>query len=172
VTALTEEDARAKLDAYVAKNGHHREPAEGSGQRRLDVMLAAKAIATHTAAEWRAKCQAIGYRCAYCNGHNQSMHKDHIIPITRGGSDSIDNVTLACYRCNSLKSNMTAEEFLHYNNMVGRVLTPIDSTPALRADLLGTIGVHVGYCASGRDMEDLADDLIAAGWSTVTSASA
>lgn len=36
---------------------------------------------------------------------------DHIIPTSRGGKDSIENMVLSCQSCNSAKGNMTSEEF-------------------------------------------------------------
>lgn len=44
------------------------------------------------------------YRCAYCN-EVRELTMDHIVPLTRGGSHSIDNIVPACVPCNSSKRN-------------------------------------------------------------------
>lgn len=36
---------------------------------------------------------------------------DHWEPVSKGGSDTIDNYRLAHYDCNQLKANMTPEDF-------------------------------------------------------------
>jgi hypothetical protein len=41
------------------------------------------------------------------------LEVEHIIPKTRGGSNRISNLTLACKKCNLKKGNQTAEEFFH-----------------------------------------------------------
>jgi 5-methylcytosine-specific restriction endonuclease McrA len=38
--------------------------------------------------------------------------KDHIHPVSRGGSKKAENRIICCYRCNGLKSNHTLEEWL------------------------------------------------------------
>jgi 5-methylcytosine-specific restriction endonuclease McrA len=44
-----------------------------------------------------------GWQCAYCESPN-SLHWEHIIPRSRGGPDMIDNLVLACSRCNLEKA--------------------------------------------------------------------
>lgn len=51
--------------------------------------------------------------CAYCKARSVPLEIEHIIPISRGGSNCASNVTLACRPCNQLKGNKTAEEFGH-----------------------------------------------------------
>ncbi|MEV4383478.1 RNA-guided endonuclease IscB, partial [Streptosporangium sp. NPDC049644] len=41
-----------------------------------------------------------GRTCAYCGASGVPLNLDHIHPRSRGGSDRISNLTLACIRCN------------------------------------------------------------------------
>jgi 5-methylcytosine-specific restriction endonuclease McrA len=51
--------------------------------------------------------------CAYCGKSNLPLQVEHIIPSSRGGSDRVSNLTIACSDCNQKKNNKTAEEFGH-----------------------------------------------------------
>ena len=54
-----------------------------------------------------------GHKCQYCNGESGDsvLEWEHIIPKSRGGSDSIKNATLSCRSCNQEKSNKRPEEW-------------------------------------------------------------
>lgn len=47
--------------------------------------------------------------CPYCKMFYlaESMHIDHIMPLSRGGSHSAENITLACCQCNQAKGSKT-----------------------------------------------------------------
>ena len=49
------------------------------------------------------------YRCRYCGSH-KDISLDHVIPVSKGGSDEPDNLVTACRACNSRKSDKTPEE--------------------------------------------------------------
>ncbi|WCK57593.1 RNA-guided endonuclease IscB (plasmid) [Aneurinibacillus sp. Ricciae_BoGa-3] len=49
--------------------------------------------------------------CAYCGKRNIPLEVEHILPKSRGGSNRLDNLTIACHDCNQRKGNQTAEEF-------------------------------------------------------------
>jgi 5-methylcytosine-specific restriction endonuclease McrA len=51
------------------------------------------------------------HACAYCGAEGLPLEVEHIVPKSRGGSDRISNLTLACRSCNQSKGNKTAEEF-------------------------------------------------------------
>ncbi|BAY45332.1 hypothetical protein SAMD00079811_29350 [Scytonema sp. HK-05] len=53
-----------------------------------------------------------GRCCAYCNSSGVPLQIDHIKPKSKGGSDRISNLTLACERCNLAKGNKPVEDFL------------------------------------------------------------
>lgn len=44
-------------------------------------------------------------KCAYCGSGLQGYHVDHIIPLSKGGSNWPDNICLACPSCNMSKSD-------------------------------------------------------------------
>src|SRR6266542_1863983 len=52
-----------------------------------------------------------GHRCAYCGATDVRLEQEHLIPRSRGGSDRITNLTIACRPCNERKGNQTAAEF-------------------------------------------------------------
>jgi 5-methylcytosine-specific restriction endonuclease McrA len=52
-------------------------------------------------------------RCAYCKATGLSLQIEHITPRSRGGSDRVSNLTLACEGCNQAKGDRTAAEFGH-----------------------------------------------------------
>lgn len=55
--------------------------------------------------------EKFGRKCCYCGKENTPLEVEHIIPKSRGGTNRIDNLCLACHECNQKKGNMTAEEF-------------------------------------------------------------
>jgi 5-methylcytosine-specific restriction endonuclease McrA len=50
--------------------------------------------------------------CAYCGKKDAPMEIDHIIPKSRGGSNRVSNLTLACHSCNQSKGKQAISEFL------------------------------------------------------------
>ena len=68
-----------------------------------------------TYAEWLSILEDYNYRCAYCgkafSPSNMPM-RDHVIPISRGGNNTKENIKPACKSCNSKKGTMLMEEIL------------------------------------------------------------
>ena len=54
-----------------------------------------------------------GYQCAYCQQEATRWEVDHILPRSRGGSNRISNLALACHACNQDKGDRTATEYGH-----------------------------------------------------------
>ena len=52
-----------------------------------------------------------GRACIYCGVTNVPLNIDHVRPRSRGGSDRISNLVLACITCNQAKSDRPVEEF-------------------------------------------------------------
>lgn len=46
--------------------------------------------------------------CAYCGGTATTI--DHVLPRSRGGADSWENLVACCLKCNNLKSDRTPGE--------------------------------------------------------------
>jgi 5-methylcytosine-specific restriction endonuclease McrA len=53
-------------------------------------------------------------KCFYCDKKLDKYHIDHLIPISRGGSNDKENICIACPECNFRKGNKTPEEFETY----------------------------------------------------------
>ena len=45
-----------------------------------------------------------GARCVYC-GSTENLQLDHVIPFSKGGATSLENLQLLCQKCNLEKSN-------------------------------------------------------------------
>lgn len=48
------------------------------------------------------------HRCAYCGAGATTI--DHVLPRSRGGADSWENLVACCLRCNNVKSDRTPQE--------------------------------------------------------------
>jgi len=55
-----------------------------------------------TTQQWEDIIRKYNYRCAYC-GKRCYLTQDHIIPLSRGGEHSPDNIVPACSECNGKK---------------------------------------------------------------------
>lgn len=49
-----------------------------------------------------------GHRCAYCAKGATTI--DHVMPRSRGGADSWENLVACCLRCNNVKGDRTPQE--------------------------------------------------------------
>ena len=50
--------------------------------------------------------------CLYCGGHFRAseLSRDHVTPLSQGGTDAWNNVVTACKRCNNHKAAKTPEQ--------------------------------------------------------------
>lgn len=49
------------------------------------------------------------FRCQYCGSHER-LTVDHVLPKSRGGKDTWENLVTACTPCNNKKGNRTPDE--------------------------------------------------------------
>ncbi len=49
-----------------------------------------------------------GHRCAYCGKAASTI--DHVLPRSRGGKDTWENLVACCLRCNNIKGDRTPQE--------------------------------------------------------------
>lgn len=50
------------------------------------------------------------HTCQYCGYRGDDLTLDHVLPRSRGGGDTWDNLITACVHCNVRKGNRTPEE--------------------------------------------------------------
>lgn len=96
----------AAVQRYIKKNPQRKRHWDATRRARRK-----GAEGSHTHEQWLAKVAAYGSKCAYC-GEEKTLTRDHDIPLSRGGSHSIDNLVPACKSCNSRKRAMTGVEFM------------------------------------------------------------
>ena len=61
-----------------------------------------------TASEWTELCRLYNNVCLCC-GSSAKLCADHIVPLSRGGSNSISNIQPLCISCNSKKHTKTID---------------------------------------------------------------
>jgi 5-methylcytosine-specific restriction endonuclease McrA len=71
-------------------------------------------------------------RCAYCKATNVPLQVEHVVPRTRGGSNRVSNLVMACKRCNDAKGTRTAAEF-GYPDIQAQAKAPLKDAAAVNA---------------------------------------
>lgn len=84
------------------KRWAERHPEEAAQQKHQIAARRKGVPGSHTLAEWEAILHKHGGRCADC-GVGGKLTKDHINPVSRGGTDYAYNLQPLCKRCNSRK---------------------------------------------------------------------
>lgn len=51
------------------------------------------------------------YTCQYCGERGKKLECDHVIPISRGGSNEESNLVTACFSCNRSKRDKLVSEW-------------------------------------------------------------
>lgn len=86
-----------------------------AGKKPADISL--------TELEWECKPQDLAElldkqdgKCAYCHVEltPSNVQVDHMVPLSRSGPNTLDNLALACKDCNMIKLTRTKDEFLAF----------------------------------------------------------
>lgn len=89
------------------------------------------------------------FQCAYCGtpGTDAELEIDHIIPVSRGGSNHMSNLTTACRACNQTKSNGTLGPMIKAKQASGLVGIYINTFENKKIKYMGQIiGIDGDMC--------------------------
>jgi len=96
-----------------------------------------------------------GRHCAYCHATDRPLEIEHIAPKSRGGSNCVSNLTVACHECNQRKGSQTAAEFGH-PNIQQQAKQPLKDAAAVNATRwalwrrMNTLGLPLEVGTGGR----------------------
>lgn len=96
---------KAKIISKQTKHRNRERVCAENNRRRIKK---AQAKGSHTLQEWIAICILARWRCLCCK-EEKPLTRDHIIPISKGGSDYIFNIQPLCRSCNSKKGVKTTD---------------------------------------------------------------
>ena len=86
------------------------------------------------------------YKCAYCDKKDTPLEIDHIVPKSKGGSNSVTNLVIACRSCNEKKSNKSLSEFLNKKpDRITKINKQLKS-PLKDAGAINAIRYAIGDC--------------------------
>ncbi len=81
---------------------HKEETMERVHRRRSRILNAP--VCDLTIKQWEFIKFLYNFRCVYCGAKPRILTKDHIIPLSNGGSHTASNIVPACKSCNSKKN--------------------------------------------------------------------
>lgn len=100
-----------------------------------------------------------GRKCAYCGAENLPLEVEHIVPRSRGGTDRVSNLTVACQPCNQVKGDRDVIEFLsgeRLERILAQARQPLKDAAAVNAiryaigDRLKVLGLPLAFWSGGR----------------------
>lgn len=104
----TDETYRAKINAQSSASKYkvyHESPERQQYERnRRYARRAACSIEPLSNDDWKSICDTFNNACAYCN-NPYGLTVDHVIPLSKGGTNAKCNIVPACQSCNSSKNS-------------------------------------------------------------------
>jgi 5-methylcytosine-specific restriction endonuclease McrA len=80
-----------------------------------------RTMGVHTKQDVRNQYQIQHGQCFWCHRLlGDKYHADHYIPVSKGGTNTADNIVIACPSCNLRKFNLMPDEFLARLNDEGQ----------------------------------------------------
>lgn len=104
--SVTHKDERKASNAHWQKEHPERKAASCHNRR---VFLGSVRLTADVIQEVKAE---YGGLCPYCNRPILKGHIDHIVPVSKGGTNERDNLVWACAPCNESKRNKSLLEFM------------------------------------------------------------
>jgi len=97
--AANRDELNAQKAAYNAT--HRSGDVERHHRRR--VRKAGNGLFVVRERDWRRMLDRYRHACAYCGAAGIPLHREHVVPIARGGRHSIGNLLPSCSLCNARK---------------------------------------------------------------------
>lgn len=76
-------------------------------------------------------------QCIYCDARDTSLEVEHIVPKSRGGSNRVSNLGLACRPCNQKKGAKDLKDFvqnpIRYQRIVAQLKTPLKDAASVNS---------------------------------------
>ena len=149
---LKREYAKRLDKKEIIKNWRHRNIKKILLWNRKRLLAKKGVIGTHTNEEWEYLKRYYDFRCVKCSVTEgelkeiwegtsfNKLTKDHIVPISRGGTDYIWNIQPLCITCNSKKHKIKNEKIVVVS--------------------MGADPIHIGHLRHIADAKKLGDRLI------------
>lgn len=99
--------------AAQARKAYKQSAGRVLAKNRKRKALRRNAVGEHTAEDIQQMYEDQGGLCAYCEIPLLGSYEvDHMVPLSRNGTNGVENLALACMPCNRSKGAQTVEEFL------------------------------------------------------------
>lgn len=67
-------------------------------------------ISTFNPMQWQQCLTHFNHQCAYCDC-TEKLEQEHVMPVSKGGHYTVDNIIPACRSCNASKNNKSLDEW-------------------------------------------------------------